>query len=129
MQAFEEEMFLGEEEKLKQVGFRCSEAFYNRLDVERKRRKISIQEMVIEALERHWAQADETRSLAPTTVRQNVSKFWATPEQEDLVRVLFKTLQAFPPAKLELVKLELELDADAYRKAASRNSRFASRHQ
>ena len=109
-------------DKVRQIGIRTTEAFYNRLEVERKARNLTIGDMLTSACEQVWAQGEQTQPVA-----NNVSKFWATPEQEEIVRVLFKAVQNFPPEKIELEQKRLELDAEAYTTAASRSSRFASR--
>lgn len=111
-------------DKARQIGIRTTEAFYNRLEVERKARNLTIGDMLTSACEQVWAQGDKGQP-----VTNNVSKFWATPEQEDLVRVLFKAMQNFPEEKIEIEKKRLELDADAYITAATRSSRFQSRFQ
>jgi hypothetical protein len=111
-------------DKVRQIGIRATEAFYNRLEVERKARDLSIQGMIVSACEQVWAQGVKGKH-----VTKNVSPFWATPEQEELVRVLFKAIQNFPPEKIEMERQRLELDADAYTVAATRSSRFQSRFQ
>ena len=119
-----------EEPKSKQVGFRCSEAFASRIDSERIRLGMSIQDMITAALEYFWAK-DEREYSEWVGLRKvhNVSKFWQTEREEELVKVLFKAAQFFPPEKLELFIKELNLDSEAYRKAATRSGRFSSRFE
>ena len=108
----------------RQVGFRCSEAFYNRLDLETKRRGLSIQDTLILACEQLFAAGP----VLPLPAPRNVTRFWATPEEEELVEALFVAAQTLPPERLEMLRQQLVLDSQAYAKAASRSQRFAGRY-
>lgn len=83
----------------------------------KKRLALPFQDMIIAALEAFWRSPATKRNPASN---RNVSKFWATEEDEALVEALFKACQSFPEEKRALTKRLLEIDSHAYRRAATR---------
>jgi hypothetical protein len=71
-------------------------------------RNWSIQAVMVEACRSLW---DNTKPPERSNIR-NVEKFWTTPQEEDLVRVLLKAVTVFPVEKLDLVRAGLTPAAD-----------------
>jgi hypothetical protein len=109
-------------ENLKQFGFRCTPEFAERLHAEQERRSMSLQQLIIEALERYLSISDELDKWAKSP--KPVSPWFDSPSERELVALLFSYVRKLPARKLQLTLETLALDLRHYRSSRFNADRF-----
>ena len=111
----------------RQISFRCSQETYEQIHRECERSRVSLKDFILQAVTQRLDASEKIRSAGPGTVRSEV-KFMATPEEETMIGVLLEYIRNVPAKKFDLTLQTLALDAEHYRSARLKGSRFEGRY-